>query len=323
MQFLALAGCVGLAAAGLPAHYPSIPMKGVKGNVPMPLVGIGTWEYNDTVASKAVADAFKLGYRHVDTALVYQNHKGVAEAIHGSGLDREEYFVTTKIPGGLNASAATAALDQCLSELKLDYVDLMLVHFPASFGGVGSPAIRKEQWLAMERWAKAGKARAIGVSHYCRSHLDDVLSVNSVPIALNQVEYHIGMGSASSEATDDKDYCQSKGIVYMSFSTLCGPCPAPGNTTLIDGPLVTEIGKAHKKVGSQVSLRWAVQQGIPVVPKSDVPQHLKENFELFDFELTPEEMQRLTSATEPAVAGGGDGKASGDCPVKEPEVLMM
>jgi len=312
-----------LAAAGLPAKYPAIPMKGVEGNVRMPLLGIGTWQYSDSVARFAVREAFKLGYRHVDTALVYQNHKGVADAIHSSGLHRKHYFVTTKIPGGLNASAATAALDRCLAELRLEYVDLMLVHFPASFEGKGSPALRKEQWLAMERWARSGKARAIGVSHFCRSQLDDVLSVSSVPVALNQVEYHVGMGSASPDATDDRDYCRSRGIVYMSFSTLCGPCPAPGNTSLINGPLVTEIGKAHKKMGAQVALRWAVQQKIPVIPKSDVPKHIKENAELFDFSLTPQEMLRLSTATEPAVAGGGDGKTSGDCAVPREERIMV
>lgn len=318
MQFLVLLGCAGLAAAGLPAAYPSIPMRGVKGNVRMPLVGIGTWEYNSSRASRAVAEAFKLGYRHVDTAAVYQNHQGVAEAIHGSGLKRTDYFVTTKIPGGLNKSATIAAADQCLKELKLGHVDLLLIHFPTSFEGQGGPALRKEQWLAMESWAKAGKARAIGVSHFCRSQLDDVLSVSTVPVALNQVEYHVGMGSAGPEATDDKEYCQSRGVVYMSFSTLCGPCPPPGKATLLSGALVSEIGRAHNKSGAQVSLRWAVQQGIPVVPKTDVPSHQAANLDLFGFQLAPEEMQRLTAAQSPAVAGGGDNKTSGDCAVQEP-----
>lgn len=314
-SLLALAAWAGMAAAGLPATYPSIPMRGITGEVAMPLVGIGTWQYDSSFASRVVQTAFKHGYRHVDTALVYGNHLGVSEAIHGSSLNREEFFVTTKIPGGLNASAATAAAEQCLAELKLDYVDLMLIHFPASFEGKGGSELRKEQWLSLEKWAKAGKARALGVSHYCKSHLDDILSVNSVPVALNQVEYHVGMGSAGPDATDDKEYCQSRGIIYAAFSSLCGPCPAPGNTTLTKGRLVSEIGKAHGKSGAQVALRWAVQQNIPVIPKSGVPQHIKENFELFDFELTPEEMQRLTAARQPAVAGGGDGKTSGDCPI--------
>merc|ERR1712232_719858 len=123
--------------------------------------------------------------------------------------------------------------------------------------------------------------------------------------------YHIGMGSAVSTANDDKEYCQSKGVLYMSFSTLCGPCGKPGNRTLIDGPMVTEIAKAHQVTGPQVALRWAVQQGIPVVPKSHKTKHLKSDFDLFSFKLTDAEMARLSAATEPAVAGGGDGKTSG------------
>mmetsp|Transcript_79799 Transcript_79799/g.258495 ORF Transcript_79799/g.258495 Transcript_79799/m.258495 type:complete len:323 (+) Transcript_79799:77-1045(+) len=322
MQILALAGLLGLAQAGLPSGYPSVPMKGVEGEVAMPMIGVGTWQYNTSVAQHTVSTAFGLGFRHVDTALVYQNQLGVGAALAATGLQRKEYFVTTKIPGGLNASATAAAADQCLSELKLDYVDLMLIHFPASFEGQGGAAMRKEEWLALEKWAKSGKARAIGVSHYCRAQLDDVLSVSTVPVALNQVEYHVGMGSAGTEATDDKEYCQSKGIVYMSFSTLCGPCPKPGNTELVSGQLVTQIGRAHNKSGAQVALRWAVQQGIPVIPKSATEEHLKADFDIFDFQLTEEEMQKLTAAKTPAVAGGGDGRTSGDCKVKR-DVLVV
>mmetsp|Transcript_89658 Transcript_89658/g.253976 ORF Transcript_89658/g.253976 Transcript_89658/m.253976 type:complete len:317 (+) Transcript_89658:61-1011(+) len=299
-------------AAELPPLYPSIAMRGISGNVPMPLVGLGTWQYNSSRAQAAVAKAMKIGYRHVDTAAVYGNQVGVGAALRSSGLERQEYFVTTKIPGGLNRSATAAAADECLKELGLDYVDLMLIHFPASFDGkAGGAALRREEWLALEEWAKSGKARAIGVSHYCQAQLEDILAINTVPVALNQVEYHIGMGSATGDATDDKEFCQRQGIVYMSFSTLCGPCPAPYNTTLITGKMVSEIGKAHGKKGTQVALRWAVQQGIPVVPKSDKEHHLREDLALFDFELTEQEVQRLTAATEPPVTGGGD------CRVKE------
>lgn len=316
-SLLTSAALVGLVKAGVPASYPAIPMRGVTSEVAMPLVGLGTWQYDNSKAEYAVSTALKLGYRAVDTALVYENHAGVGAALRSSGLGRDDYFVTSKIPGGLNASATLAAADRCLSELKLDYLDLMLIHFPASWEGQGGAALRKEEWLALEKWAKTGKARAIGVSHYCQAHLFDVLSVATVPVALNQVEYHIGMGSAGPDATDYKAYCQSQGVLYMSFSTLCGPCGAPGNTTLITGELVTQIGKAHNKSGPQVALRWAVQQGIPVVPKSANAKHQKSNLEIFDFALTAEEMATLNAVKEPAVTGGGDGRTSGDCAVKD------
>lgn len=284
----------------------------------MPLVGLGTWQYNDSVAEYAVTEALKAGFRHIDTALGYKNQQGVGAALKKSQLPRHEFFVTSKIPGGLNSSATEAALDQALQQLGLSYIDLMLIHFPATWSGVGGASMRKVEWLALEKWAKTGKARAIGVSHYCKSHIQDILSVATLPIALNQVMYHVGMGVSPNIGSDYKDYCQSIGVVYMSFSTLCGPCAGKEKTELIDGALVTEIGKAHNVSGAQVALRWAVQQGIPVVPKSSKPEHLKEDFDLFSFSLTQAEMDKLTSATTPAT-GRDD---SGDCEVKGADVVV-
>jgi len=301
----------------LPESYPTIPMRGVEGMVDMPLVGLGTWQYNSSVAEGALTDALQIGFRHVDTALGYGNQVGVGAALKKSKLAREQIFVTSKIPGGLNASATEAALDLSLQQLGLDYVDLMLIHFPATWTGVGGAAGRKEEWLALEKWAKAGKARAIGISHYCKSHVEDILSVATLPIALNQVMYHVGMGMSPNLGSDFKDYMQSIGIVYMSFSTLCGPC-GKEKMELINGPLVTEIGKAHNVTGPQVALRWAVQQGIPVVPKSSKVQHLKEDFDLFSFTLTQAEMAKLTSATTPAT-GAAD---SGDCEIKSANMVV-
>ena len=124
----------------------------------------------------------------VPSSCIDGNQDGVGAALARQSLPRNEYFVTSKIPGGLNASATTAALEQALDQLKLAYVDLMLLHWPGS--GARS---RQEQWIALEAWAKQGKARAIGISHYCRHHLDDILAVATLPVALNQVQYHVGM----------------------------------------------------------------------------------------------------------------------------------
>ena len=228
-------------------------------------------------------------------------------------LRREDVFVTSKIPGGLTAADATAALERCLEQLGLDFVDLMLVHFPASWEGVGGAALRKEQWLAMEDFAKKGGACALGVSHYCPRHLDDVLSVATVPVALNQAQYHVGMGAADDDATDGIAYDRLMGVVYQSFSPLCGPC---GTDELISGELVTSIGAKHGKSGAQVSLRWQIQQGIPVIPKSDKEAHLKANLDLFDWTLSPVEMHMLTVATSPPVSGtNSTPPTSGDCDV--------
>jgi len=313
--FFPLAASVALAlrASSLPIGYPSVRINGVSSKVDMPLFGIGTWEYNDTVAEAAVATAFSLGYRHVDTAYIYENQVGVGRALKKSGVDREDFFVTTKIFGGLNSSEAAKNLDKCLEDLQLDYVDLMLLHFPASTSGTGGAAMRKEEWLALEKWAKSGKAKAIGISHYCKRQVEDIQSVATLPIAVNQVQYHVGMGSAGDDATDFKTWVQSQGILFESFSPLCGPCGHADHMKLINGALVSKIGKAHNKTGSQVSLRWLVQQGIPVIPKSNEKAHQQENMDIFDFELTADEMATLTAAKSPPVGGGPSPSDSGDC----------
>mmetsp|Transcript_25198 Transcript_25198/g.38323 ORF Transcript_25198/g.38323 Transcript_25198/m.38323 type:complete len:332 (+) Transcript_25198:58-1053(+) len=326
-QTLAVVAAACLAAtsnAEVPPGYPSVEMVGLnKEKMQMPLYGLGTWQYNDSRTEDAVVQAFSLGYRHVDTAALYNNLKGVGSGLKKTGLKREEYFVTSKIPGGLNASAAEALLVKSMKELDLDYVDLMLIHFPMDLQGKGSPAARQELWGALQNWALTGQAKAIGVSHYCQHHVEDILKVTKVPISVNQVQYHVGMGTAPDTATDDKAWMQKQGILYQSFSPLCGPCNAPDNTELLNGTLVTSIGKAHNKTGPQVALRWLVQQGIPVIPKSDRVEHLKENAALFDFELTKEEMDKLTAATKPAVGGGPSPTDSGDCSITGDEEALL
>ena len=284
-----------------------LPIRGIGGaTLQMPLVGLGTWRLGNTTEA-TVATALSVGYRALDCALGYNNQGDVAKAIASSGLKREDFWITSKIPGGLNTSAATAALDESVKQLGVPYVDLMLLHYPASWSKEGGPALRKEQWLALEKWAKStGKAKSIGVSHYCKRHLDDVLSVASEPVALNQVQYHPGMGPLSgvnASLRHDPDYMKEKGVVYAAYSSLCGPCPAPDDKTLISGPLVTRIGKAHSKSGAQVSLRWAVQRNIPVIPKSHSPDHLKQNLDLFSWKLTDEEMKELDEAKAPVETG--------------------
>merc|ERR1711871_1236886 len=191
------------------------------------------------------------------------------------------YFVTTKIPGGLNDTEAEANFASCLADLQTPYVDLLLIHFPATMDGKssGGKAGRQREWKVLERLYKSGKARAIGVSHYCQRHLEDVMEIATVPIALNQQEWHVGMGS---DPVGIVSFCKKHGIVYQSFSPLCGPC-APNGTSLVHGHLVSSIGKAHGVSGAQVSLRWLVKQGSPVIPKSSNPAHIKEDLDLFNW----------------------------------------
>jgi diketogulonate reductase-like aldo/keto reductase len=287
----------------------TVALRGVGGaDLSMPLVGLGTWRMGNASETRAaVGLALSIGYRALDCALGYNNQEGVGAAVAASGMARDQLWITSKIPGGLNNSATTEALERSIAQLGVGYVDLMLLHYPASWSGVGGPSMRKEAWLAMEEWARrTGKAKALGVSHYCKRHLEDVFSVAREPVALNQVQYHVGMGPQSginASLRHDPAYDHAHGVVYAAYSSLCGPCPAPDNKALITGPLVTRIGAAHGKSGPQVALRWAVQRGIPVIPKSTHAAHLKQNLDLFSWSLSSEEMDELDRAQTPVETG--------------------
>lgn len=272
--------------------------------VELPLVGTGTWQYNDTIAYQSVCTAFEQGYNFVDTAFGYLNQKGVGKAIkdcwHGS---RDELFVMTKIPGGLNTNEVTATHKKNLLELGLDYVDHLMTHFPADWKvRVASKAARQEEWLALESIYKTGEARSIGISHYCRRHIIDVLEVATVMPSINQVEYHVG----SQDIDDVIEFCERLQITFMSFSPLCGPCEFEPEDSLIHGDLVTEIASHYGDTvtGSQVSLRYIVQQGIPVIPKSNSAKHMASNLNIFGFELSEEDMSSLSSAMKPSAEAG-------------------
>lgn len=290
-----------------------IPTITIAPTVEMPLQGLGTWLYNDSVAEKAVATALDMGYTHIDTALGYNNQIGIGKAIKASGRDRDSFFITSKIPGGMNYSAASASLELSLNQLGLDYVDLMLVHFPATWEGSGGKEMRQQTWAALEDFVHKGRSRAIGVSHYCIRHIEDILENNTLPIAVNQVQYHVGMGTAKPNATDGKEFDWARGITYESFSPLCGPCDGSDKFELINGTLVTSIGKKYSKTGPQVALKWQVQQGIPVIPKTNNPDHMAQNADLFSWTLSDADMAKLTAAVVPPVAG--DATGSGDCEV--------
>eukprot|EP00941_MAST-03F_sp_MAST-3F-sp1_P005751 g5751.t1 len=299
----------------------SIPTVEIAPGVDLPMAGLGTWLYNNTRAGNAVAMALELGYTHIDTANDYDNSVGIGKAIKESGRARDSFFITSKVPGGLSFQNTTLAHNENLEQLQVDYVDLLLIHFPTTMAAkpVGSKKMRQEQWRAMEALVLAGKARAIGVSHFCERHLLDILEIATIRPAVNQVQYHVGMGPSTNNANDFKAFDEKTGVLFESFSPLCGPCMVGNSTTehdtsLINGKVVTSIGAKYGKTGAQVSLKWLVQQGIPVIPKTDTKEHLLENMDLFDWQLSAEDMKTLTQLKTPAVAGaGGNPPVSGDC----------
>jgi diketogulonate reductase-like aldo/keto reductase len=276
----------------------------------MPLVGAGTWEYNDTIAYQAVCKAFNAGIHFVDTAYGYKNEVGVGKAIAACYQGRrQDLFVMTKIPGGLTFRQTIAAHHQNLFALNVEYVDHLMTHYPADWDAMNaSKAMRQEEWKALEEIYYSGKARSIGVSHYCSRHIADILEIATVMPSINQVEYHIG----SQDIDTVIEKCRQHNITFMSFSPLCGPCTNYDRSdSLIDGTLVTSLANKYNVSGSQISLRFIVQQALEpdsvmggVIPKSNNIDHIRSNANLFSFQLDEGDMLQLKQATKPAGEGG-------------------
>jgi len=286
MKAFAIAGFMGVASGS------SIPNIKLNTGAEMPMISFGTWQYDSQTAENAVKLAIQTGFNHIDTANDYGNQDGVGRAL--KGLNRSSYFLTTKVPPG-SGSATTKALNDNMRLLDLDYVDLVLVHYPpisAKFG-LGCSEMQ-DQWKAMEDFYKSGKTKAIGVSNYCISSLECIAKTATVTPAVNQVKFHVGMGT---DPIGLKSYSDSKGIVTQAYSPL-----GDGTSELITGDLVTGIGKAHNATGAQVSLRWLIETGVPLSTKTTKQSHMQEDLEIFGekFPLVAEEKSKLDSATSPA-----------------------
>jgi len=284
------------------AASPSVQLNN---GVMMPLLAMGTWQYNDTTAKDACEKAFSVGFTHFDTAHDYNNQRGVgrfwAEAVAKSG-GRSNLFLTTKVPGcgtgqgvrpGKYCYPDTLKLfEEDLTLLNVSYVDLILLHFPPLMcSALTCPEIQ-DQWRAFEEMYAKNKSRAIGVSNYCQSCFDCLFQKAKIIPQVDQVEYHVGMGDNPIGLVT---YLKSKGVVMQSYSPL-----GDGTSELINGPLVTSIGKNHNKTGAQVSLKWVAQKGIPLVTKADRVDYLAEDIDLFDWTLSSTEMGQLSAATTPA-----------------------
>ncbi len=243
------------------------------GNVPIPLLGFGTFKVKDgSEVEQAVATALDLGYRHIDTAAIYRNEEGVGRAVGASGIDRSEIFVTTKLWNGDQGYESTlAAVDASLEKLGMDYIDLYLVHWP-------KPEHTRETWRAMEEIQATGKARAIGVSNYLTHHLDQLLEHATVLPSINQIQFHPHL-----QSPDLVDYCQGRGIVLEAWGPL-------KQGQIIDDPELSNIAATHGVTVPQVVLRWMLQRGVVAIPKSVTPSRIATNADLYEFELSTDEM---------------------------------
>lgn len=249
--------------------------------VKMPLLGLGvykTQEGEETIRS--VTSAIECGYRHIDTASLYANEAGVGKAIRESGIPREEIFVTTKVWNDDQGYESTLrAFEKSLSLLQMDYVDLYLVHWAVSGRYL-------DTWRALETLYADGRVRAIGVSNFQIHHLQQVLEQGEIKPMVNQVEYHPWLTQVELHA-----FCKQHQIQLEAWSPL-----ARGQ--LLDHPILQQIANQYDKTTAQIILRWDLQQGVVTIPKSIHPELICSNTEIFDFVLTPGEIELISSINE-------------------------
>lgn len=242
----------------------------------MPVLGLGTFKAKDGKEVKnAVLQALETGYRHIDTAAVYRNEKGIGEAVKESGIPREEIFITSKLWNSDQAYENTlTAFDQSLNRLQTDYLDLYLIHWPV-------PGKYKESWKALESLCRNGKAKSIGVSNFMQHHLEDLmLDSESIP-TVNQVEFHPHLVQPNL-----LNFCQDNNIQLEAWSPVM-----KGKVSEI--PLFKELGNKYKKTPAQIVLRWDLQKGVVTIPKSVHKNRIEENADIFDFELSSQDIQRI------------------------------
>lgn len=244
----------------------------------MPIVGLGTYSLSDTVCANSVSEHLKAGGRLIDTAFIYNNERGVGQGVRQSGVPREDVFIITKLYPSQFADAE-AAIDQALKKLDLGYIDMMLLHHPGEH--------EVEAYKAMEKAVRDGKIRSIGLSCFYIAELERFLPQITITPALVQNEIH-----PYYQDNDVIPYIQSKGIVVQGWYPLGGR----GHTgPLLNNPVITETARMHNKSSAQIILRWNLQKSVVTIPGSSNPAHIRENLDIFSFELTDDEMGRINA----------------------------
>ena len=263
--------------------------------IKMPLEGFGVFQVPDPAQCKqAVLDAINSGYRLIDTAAAYMNEEAVGAAIKESGVDRSELFITTKLwVQDATYEGAKQAIDTSLAKLGLDYLDLYLIHWPLPESGYKEwKQLDKETWRAMEDLYQEGRIRAIGLSNFLPHHIENILEDCTVRPAVDQIEYHPGY---SQEAA--VQYCKERDILVQAWSPI-------GRQRVLTEPLVQELAKKYGVSPARICLKFAVQRGIIPLPKSSSMERMKENLDLYSFELEQEDIWRL--ATMPQAGWSGE-----------------
>lgn len=244
--------------------------------VKMPMLGYGVYQTPPEETERCVLEAVDVGYRSIDTAQAYGNEEGVGSALAKSGLPREEFFLTTKVwISNAGYERAKASIEESLQKLRTSYLDLLLIHQP--FGDYYGT------YRAMEEAYKAGKVRAIGVSNFYPDRLIDLYHFAEIKPAVNQIETHVFQQQETA-----RKYLKDRGVQIESW----GPF-AEGKNNFFQNPVLVETGKRYGKTAAQTALRFLIQSGVVAIPKSTHRERMEENFQIFDFALTEEEMQKI------------------------------
>uniref|UniRef100_A0A672YR11 alcohol dehydrogenase (NADP(+)) n=1 Tax=Sphaeramia orbicularis TaxID=375764 RepID=A0A672YR11_9TELE len=278
----------------------------------MPLLGLGTWKSQPGQVKQAVLWAFQSGYRHIDCAAVYGNEAEIGDALeetlgHDKILRREDVFITSKLWNSRHhPEDVEPTLLKTLRDLKVDYLDLYLIHWPYAFrrGDVNFPRKEdgtilyddthyKETWGAMEKLVGKGLVRAIGLSNFNSQQIDDILSVATIKPAVLQVESHPYLSQE-----DLLGHCRDRGLVLTAYSPLGSPDRAwkqPDEPVVLDEPVIAALAQKYNKSPAQIILRWQTQRGVVTIPKSVTESRIQENIQVFDFTLEAEEMQTISA----------------------------
>lgn len=270
-------------------HFPtSIKVFRLNNNVNIPAVGLGVYQMpQGQQTQKLIDNALRNGYRHIDTAAIYRNEETVGMAIRSSLIPREQIFVTTKLWNSDHGyDQAIKAFHKSLERLQMDYVDLYLIHWPVQ-------GKRKESWRALETLYNEGKCRAIGVSNYMAPHLHELIDYAKVLPAVNQIELHPYLFATRAETID---LCREKGILPVAYSPLT-------KGEKLNDPVLLKMAGQCEKTSAQILLRWALQQGFCVIPKSAASTRVIQNMQIFDFELSETDMHILNNLDENLVTG--------------------
>jgi len=254
----------------------NVPTLKLNDGLQIPQIALGLWKVTDQAEFDIMfAAAVEAGYRHFDSAQVYNNEQFLGMAVRQHELNRDEIFVTTKIGvKNFGYKHTRESFAESLQKLQMEYVDLLLLHFPVT-------VLRKKSWQALEEIQAAGQARSIGVSNYTIRHLEDMKSYAKVTPAVNQVELHVFL-----QQPELLKYCQAHDIVVEAYSPLAH---AKAN----DNQVIQSIADKHGKSYAQIMLRWCLQQNLVILPKSKTPSRIAENIQVFDFELDSDDLEKL------------------------------